>query len=723
MDFDDCRSVPVFTRIIAHAVYYDGEHETLGLVRVVTPDKPGGVWVYFHALLHQESQLNAAGKMQQYLLAHNTICAQNYFHPIFAQVEVKSRGRDARDKPSEPAFIVSSDSKDKNGFQVGYIERREQGCQDVLSGQVVFQNILASFNVPGRRSDSVESAAEAAAPTRAVRHLSFTTEAKQAAISSIEQFYSLSAISPSPRSYANYVEPRNYQHSQSYPDAAEWEQATQSELQSFLDMGVIDPCHLKDIPPDVYVVDSRMIYKLKLNKDGTIDKYKARLVCRGFTQVYGENYDSTYAPVSQLVTVRIVIVLCLHFRMIPHHLDVKTAFLNSTLKHEVYVKLPKGVTLAGYLYGKAIKSIYGLKQAAHDWHQLQEAFILGFDSRIRKSEVDPCLYVIVEGDFVALISTHVDDYIVACTDMAWYDSFLKAFSARFEVNDLGVLDHILQMSIEWQPFNKGVSISQRRYIMETAEKYNLDNSKPQQTPMEKSLQLTPALVCDASLPYRNIIGALLWIARASRPDILFAVIYLAKFASCYDGTHFKAAKRVVRYLVATVDDKLTYHQQPTSDLLNIMTYTDSDWAGDHLDRKSFSGSVVFLNDSAVSWHCKKQTTVALSSVEAEYMALSDATRETLYVHNLLAEFFRLKLPIVVDMDNIGAGHIAENDVNNKLTKHIDIRHHFVRYYVKAKIIELFYVPTADNVADVFTKALGPDTFKRLVRIILRLQPK
>ena len=204
---------------------------------------------------------------------------------------------------------------------------------------------------------------------------------------------------------------------------------------------------------------------------------------------------------------------------------------------------------------------------------------------------------------------------------------------------------------------------------------------------------------------------------------MYAVIYLAKFASCYDGTHFKAAKRVVRYLVATVDDKLTYHQQPVSDLLKIMTYTDSDWAGDHLDRKSFSGSVVFLNDSAVSWHCKKQTTVALSSVEAEYMALSDATRETLYVHNLLAEFFGLKLPIVMDMDNIGAGHIAENDLNNKLTKHIDIRHHFVRHYIRAKIIELFYVPTADNVADVFTKALGPDTFKRLARIVLRLQPK
>jgi len=553
------------------------------------------------------------------------------------------------------------------------------------------------------------------------RVLFSTTASEQSAIESISKFYSVAAISRSARSYANYVEPRNYQHAQSYPDAAEWEEATQKELQSFVDMGVIDPCDYESVPSDKYVVDSRMIYKLKLNKDGTIDKYKARLVCRGFTQVYGENYDETYAPVTQLVTVRIVIALCLHFRMTPHHLDVKTAFLNSKLKHEVYVKLPKGVTLHGKSYGRAIKSIYGLKQAAHDWHKLQEEFILSFDSRIRKSEVDPCLYVIVDGDFVALISTHVDDYIVASTDDAWYQSFKKAFSARFEVNDLGVLDHILQMSIEWQPFGKGVSISQRRYIMETAEKYNIDSCKPQQTPMEKGLQLTPALVCDASLPYRNIIGALLWIARGSRPDIMFSVIYLAKFASCHDAQHFKAAKRVLRYLVTTVDQKLTFHQQPKVGELKIITYTDSDWAGDHSDRRSFSGSVVFLNGCAVSWNCKKQATVALSSVEAEYMALSDATRETLYVHNLLSEFFTLSLPIAIDMDNIGAGHIAENDVNNKLTKHIDIKHHFVRHYIKAKIIELFYVPTADNVADVFTKALGPETFTKLVRLILRLQ--
>lgn len=167
----------------------------------------------------------------------------------------------------------------------------------------------------------------------------------------------------------------------------------------------------------------------------------------------------------------------------------------------------------------------------------------------------------------------------------------------------------------------------------------------------------------------------------ARPDILFAVIYLSKFATCHNEQHFKAAKRILRYLVSSVGKKLTFHRQPAAAELNVKVYTDSDWAGDSTDRISFSGSLVFLNGCCISWHCKKQSTVALSSVEAEYMALSDATRETLCVRNLLSEFFTVNLPIPVNMDNKGAGHIAENDINNKLTKHNDIRHHFVRQYV------------------------------------------
>jgi hypothetical protein len=214
-----------------------------------------------------------------------------------------------------------------------------------------------------------------------------------------------------------------------------------------------------------------------------------------------------------------------------------------------------------------------------------------------------------------------------------------------------------------------------------------------------------------------VIGSLLWIARATRPDILYAVIYLARFSACYEEAHFAAAKRIIRYLVTTVDRKLTYRKQETCPM-DLIVYSDSDWASDKNDRKSFAGFVVYLNRCPISWGCKKQVTVALSSTEAEYMALSDATREILYVVQLLTEFVHLVRPVALNIDNKGAGHIAENNVNNKLTKHIDVRYHFVREHIESGLVELFYVPTAFNIADIFTKALGADVFEKLRDMVL-----
>ena len=688
LPFTKTTAVQTFSSISAHSVYFDGRSRTIGIIRVTTPNYPAGVWMYLQALLHQDSQDDAPARLKKYLVEHRNKSNVNVFHPIFAEVLVNPKGRGAKDKESEPAFIVEYDSRHKNGYNVGYIDRAK-GCQDVQTGQVVFPEVTAALHTHSGTYTHMASVA-------AMNHIG--------------------------NSYATYEAPRSAQHSKSYPDAEHWDAAIQLEIDSFIHKGVIQPCNQSDIPTNTRIVNTRFVLTLKVNQDGTIDKYKARLVALGYGQVQGENFDETYAPVAQLTTVRTVLVLCLHYGIVPQHLDVKTAFLNATLTHEVYVKLPTGVTIQDKSYGKALKSIYGLKQAARDWYQMQNKFILSFDTRFKRSSIDPCLYTINENDFVALVSVHVDDYVAGCTDDAWYQRYLKAFSTTFEITNLGVLSNLLQMKVEWQPFHKGVSISQPRYIKDTAERYGILGCKPMQTPMEKNLNLTRAIVCDTSLPYRNLIGALLWIARATRPDINFAVIYLSTFLSCYDERHFKAAKRVLRYLVTTVDKELTYHRVPKSRGLSVKIYSDSDWAGDANDRISFSGSLTFLNGSLISWNCRKQRSVALSSTEAEYMALSDATRETLYVQNLISEFFTVILPIPIFVDNKGAGYIAENDINNKLTKHIDIRYHFTRQHIREKTIELFYVPSADNVADICTKALGPEVFIGLANKVLRINP-
>lgn len=662
-DFLDVEAVPSFTSIIAHDVVYLAG-ETHALVQVRIPGRAGGVfWVYARSCCARDADDDGFAKLSKYLETAQKKTAVNDFFPIFTFCQVTRRGRGAG--KIETAIVISHDAKSKFAYMVAY---STGGCQDVYKGQVTF-----------------------AANT----------------VSAITQ-----------NTLLNYIEPRSFKHAKSYPDFAEWEAATNDEINSLIEQKVLDPCDATDIPADKNVVDSKIVYKLKKNKDGSVDKYKARIVARGFTQVYGEDFDETYAPVTQLVTVRLVIILCMHFNIVPQHLDIKTAFLNAELKHIVYLKLPPGVTIGGKTHGRLMKSLYGLKQAGHNWHQLQDAFILDFDSRFRRSSVDPCLYVIVTPTLIVIISTHVDDYVAAANCQKWYAAFLAAFSARFNVTQLGVLDHLLQMSVAWNQTGP-VILSQKRFILELAAKHGLDATcNPVQTPMEVNLKLEPTTDVEAALPYRSLVSSLLWLARNTRPDIMYPVIYLARFSNSYGAQHFKAAKRILRYVVSTVEKSLVFPRQKFAEKLRVVTFSDADWASDPNDRKSFSGSVVSINGCTVSWGCKKQVTIALSSVEAEYMALSDATRETLYVFNLLSEFFPVAIPVPIYVDNKGAGFIAENNINNKMTKHIDVRYHFVRYYITKKLIELFHVPTAENVADIFTKALPPEVFKKLSKMLL-----
>ena len=354
----------------------------------------GTVWFYLRALLHEDSDKNAYTILEKHLYELRNTTAVNVHYPLFQKVMVSSKRNKAE---LNEAFIISHDARSKFGYMVGY-KHRPFGCQDVLTGQVKFLNTVGAIGATERT--------------------------------------------------LNYVEPRDYEHAKSYPDWPEWEEATQDELGSLVSNKVMDPCDKEDIPDDKTIVDSKLVMKQKLNADGTEDKKKVRLVARGFTQIWGEDFDETFSPVSQLATVRIVLTWCIILGLIPHHADVKTAFLNSTLKFEVYIKLPKGITILGKKFAKLLKSLYGLKQAARDWYELQERFILSFDKRFKKSSVDPCLYVIVDGDFIVVISTHVDDYIIATNDSDWYKAFMAAFNTQFEVKDLGVVNHILQMHVE-----------------------------------------------------------------------------------------------------------------------------------------------------------------------------------------------------------------------------------------------------------------------------------
>ena len=270
------------------------------------------------------------------------------------------------------------------------------------------------------------------------------------------------------------------------------------------------------------------------------------------------------------------------------------------------------------------------------------------------------------------------------------------------MNELGPLSFVMQMSVKW--VNGGVELCQQRHITDLKSKFNMENAKPRGNPIDPKLQLDKDADPISSIPYRSLIGGLLWIARGTRPDIMFAVIYLAQFCNCYTDVHFGHAKRVLRYLQAT--SHYVLRLAPKKGKVNVRLFSDSDWAADKNDRRSISGSLSFINGALVDWCSTKQASVATSSTEAEYVAVSETAKTGIHLKQLLSEVGAdLELPIKVDMDNQGALFMGKHDVNNKRSRHIDIRYHLIRDWIQKQLISLRYLATDFNIADLLTKGL------------------
>ena len=229
--------------------------------------------------------------------------------------------------------------------------------------------------------------------------------------------------------------------------------------------------------------------------------------------------------------------------------------------------------------------------------------------------------------------------------------------------------------------------------------------------MQPRFHLTAAVVDSTTIPFRSLLMSVMWIARNTRPDILYAVIYLSQFSNAYSDPHYMALRVILKYLIGSKNRCLMFKKPDFNDIIKLNTYSDSDWAGDQNDRKSYSGCMIYVDNSLVSWGCTKQKTVSTSSCEAEYMAASTAAKEVLGVINILKTFTKIELPTTMHIDNIGATYLSENEIHNKRSKHIDIRYHHVRDLVAQKILSIAYINTKDNVADIQTKALPKPAFQ------------
>jgi hypothetical protein len=349
---------------------------------------------------------------------------------------------------------------------------------------------------------------------------------------------------------------------------------------------------------------------------------------------------------------------------------------------------------------------------------VSHAALTKYDARIRRSSIDPCLYYLVdlENALVLFISVHVDDYLFACSQERYYSQFLVFMKKSFKVTDLGKLNFAMGVAVEYG--TDCIRLSQRREIRDLTTKFGLSGSRSAASPME----LRPGGETDTAgamngdlpdVPYRSLIGSLAWIARNTRPDILYAVNYFARFNNCYTSVIYNNLKRVLRYLSTTESVVLTF-KRPTDfpstpkecikSPLKITIFSDSDWAGDPVTRRSVSGGVLFLHGCPLTFLSILQKTVALSSSEAELMALVENMKDGLHIIHLIKEIHSLVLPVPVYYDNIGAAHMASNPVNNKRSKHIDIKYKWLHELVEDGTCAMHYVESANNLADLFTKS-------------------
>ena len=358
---------------------------------------------------------------------------------------------------------------------------------------------------------------------------------------------------------------------------------------------------------------------------------------------------------------------------------------------------------------KLNKALYGLKQAPRAWNSRLDKYLQ--QNGFRRCTHEYALYVKEQDRDLLFVCIYVDDLIFTGTSLRMFNDFKKAMEREFEMSDIGLMSYYLGMEVK--QMKDGIFISQEGYAKTILKKFNMSDCKPVSTPMEVGIKLSKVEEDSENVDptmFKSLVGSLRYLT-CTRPDILFAVGLVSRFMEKPTMSHMKAAKRILRYLRGTLDCGIFYS---SSQDLNLVGYCDSDFAGDIDDRKSTTGFVFLMGNNAIAWCSKKQPIVTLSSCESEYVAATSCTCHAIWLRQLLKELhLEQKEATVVMIDNKSAQALAKNPVFHDRSKHIDTRYHFIRECIAKKEIELEYVRTNDQIADIFTKPLKYENFQQL----------
>ncbi|KAE8684638.1 Chitin elicitor receptor kinase 1 [Hibiscus syriacus] len=473
-------------------------------------------------------------------------------------------------------------------------------------------------------------------------------------------------------------EPECYDEAMQVEDSVKWESSMKDEMDSLMSNQTWE---LAELPPGKRALHNKWIYRIKEEHDGS-KHYKARLVVKGFQQKE----------------------------------DVKTTFLHGDLEEEIYMRQPEGFIEAGKknLVCRLKKSLYGLKQAPRQWYKKFDSFM--GSSGFTRCQADHCCYIKRFDNSFIILLLYVDDMLVAGSDMQEIINLKQKLSKQFAIKDLGAAKQILGMRIKRDTKSGTLMLSQAEYINKVLSRFNMQDAKPVSTPLGVHFRLSkdhqsPKTEEERAhmvkVTYASAIGSLMYDMVCTRPDIAHAVGVVSRYMNNPGKVHWEAVKWILRYMRGTTDKALCFKGGDT-----ILTgYVDADLARNVDIRRSTTWYVYTLGGIAVSWVSQLQKIVALSTTEAEYVAVTEASKEMVWLQSFLEELGKKQENNILYCDSQSAIHLAKNPSFHSRTKHIQLRYHFIRSLLEDEILKLEKISGAQNPADMLTKTVTTDKLK------------
>ena len=520
--------------------------------------------------------------------------------------------------------------------------------------------------------------------------------------------------------------PKGYKGATTGPHAVYWIAAINLELEGLIANDTWEYITFDSLPAGVNIMRCHYVFTLKRNPDGSIERFKARLVADGNTQKWGIDFNRVFSTVIRTSTLRLMLIIAAAFGYSLTQVDIKQAYLQATVTERLYMHVPEGLsnrdTKGRRLVCKLKRSIYGLRQAGREWGICLSTYLTGYG--FTRSHIDTCLYILKRGSSSVWLAIYVDDIVVMDNDSSLRNQVIKDLNSRFTLTDKGVLSWILGISISRDLNAKTLSMSQELYVGDLLDRFAsfLNHSRSYQSPLDEGFRIDKAdmpapgsyeheQMKDVRPVYMSLIGGLIWLATMTRHDIAFAVSQLARVLTNPGQRHFDAAIRVLLYLKSTRNRPLEY--KPNTDL-TFSVFVDSDWSTNY----SCSGAYFLFMGCPFHWFSKMQHSVSLSSAESEFfgamIALKDLIffRELLFVLNLLAQG-----PTPMYTDSKSAVDLSFDHIAFKNTKHVLRAANFMRDNVVKMVVALFHLPGRIMIADILTKSLPRATYIALLTMI------